>query len=148
MKPISGTYLSQVNRRVEALRVSQDKTHVRGGWIRYMRQALGLTMQELARLVALPASNIAQAEKREVEDKITLGMLRKLAHAMECELVYSFIPKKDITTLIRDKATEKARRTLQSADHHMKLEDQKVVGDEEERIARLAQKFIEKGDIW
>lgn len=142
------TSLSQIDRRIEALRSVKEKAQVRGGWIKYMRQALGLTMQELATLVKLPASNIAQAQKREVEGKISLELLNKFAQAMDCEVVYSFVPKKDIRTFIHDKAMEKARSTLQNADLHMKLEDQKVSGAEDERIARLAKKFIEKGDIW
>jgi hypothetical protein len=50
--------------------------------------------------------------------------------------------------MIHDKAFEKAAKALNIADLHMKLEDQKVSGDEKERIERLAKKFIEKGDIW
>jgi predicted DNA-binding mobile mystery protein A len=142
------TSLTQIDRRIEALRSVKEKANVRGGWIKYMRQALGLTLQELATLVSLPASNISQAEKREVEGKISLELLRKLANAMDCDVVYSFVPKKDIRTFINDKAMEKARATLLNADLHMKLEDQKVTGPEDERIARLAKKFIEKGDIW
>jgi hypothetical protein len=67
---------------------------------------------------------------------------------MDCELVYAFIPKKDLKALIHDKAFEKAKKTLNIADFHMKLENQKVSGDEKERIERLAKKFLEKGDIW
>lgn len=142
------TSLAQIDRRIEAIRSTMDKTSVRGGWIKYMRQALGLTMQELAQRVGLAASNIAQAEKREAEGKITLELLRKIAQAMECEVVYSIVPKKDIHTFIHDKAQEKARALLMNADLHMKLEDQKVTVSENERIDRLAKKFIEKGDIW
>ncbi len=145
---LNETHLSQVDRRTEALRSTKDQAQVRGGWIRYMRVALGLTMQELAHRLALPASNIAQAEKRECAGAITLATLQKIAHAMECELVYSFVPNKDIRTLINDKAMEKARHSLRNADVHMGLENQSFVGDEEERVKRLAKKFIEKGDIW
>ena len=54
----------------------------------------------------------------------------------------------EMKTLIHDKAFEKARKILGLADLHMKLENQKVTGDEKERIERLAKTFIEKGDIW
>ncbi len=144
----SETTLSQVDRRLEGLRSTQDKATIRGGWIKYMRKVLGLTMQDLAALVSLPASNIAQAEKREIENKITLELLRRLANAMDCDVVYSFVPRKNINTLIYDKAIAKARKLLENADHHMKLEDQKVATSIEERIERLAKKFIDNGDIW
>jgi predicted DNA-binding mobile mystery protein A len=145
---LNETSLGQIDRRIEALRATKDLANIRGGWIKFMRQALGLTLQDLAKLVSLTPANIAQAEKREVEEKVSLSTLKKLAEAMDCDLVYSFVPKKSIRTFINDKALEKARKTLGIADLHMKLEDQKVTGDEDERVARLARKFIEKGEIW
>ena len=145
---LNETALNQINRRLEALRNVKDKAFVRNGWINYMRTALGLTLSELGTLVSLSTASIAQAERREVEGQVSLSTLKKMAHAMDCELIYAFVPKKDIKTMVHDQAFEKARKTLGIADLHMKLEDQKVEGDEEERIERLAKKFIEKGDIW
>lgn len=140
--------MAQVSRRIEELRKSKDVASVRSGWISYMRKALGLTLNELAKIVGLSLPTVAQAEKREVEGKITIATLRKLAEAMECDLVYSFVPKKELKTFIHDKAREKATKSLMDADLHMKLENQKVDGAMEERIERLARKLIERGDIW
>lgn len=150
MKPsyLNETAFAQINRRLEELRSVKTKSTVREGWIKYMRTALGLTLSELAKLTSLSTSSVAQAEQREMEGQVSLATLNKMAEAMDCELIYSFIPKKDMKTLIHDRAFEKARKALGIADLHMKLEDQKVEGDENERIERLAKKFIEKGDIW
>ena len=49
---------------------------------------------------------------------------------------------------IKKKAHEKAREILNRADTHMALEDQKVRGDLNQRIERLAKKLLEKGDVW
>ncbi len=140
--------LSQIERRLDSLRAVKDKAQVKDGWIKFMRNALGLTLNDLSKLVSLSRIRIIQAERREIEGKVTIATLKKMAEAMDCDLVYAFVPKKDIKTTIYDKAFEKARKTLGLADLHMKLEDQKVEGDEKERIERLAKKFIEKGDIW
>lgn len=150
MKPLflNATAFAQIQRRLEELRAVKDKTIIREGWIQYMRTALGLTLSELGKLAGVSTASVAQAERREVEGQVSLTTLKKMAEAMECELVYAFVPKKDMKTLIHDKAFEKAQKTLGLADLHMKLENQKVEGNERERIERLAQKFIEKGDIW
>jgi predicted DNA-binding mobile mystery protein A len=150
MKPLflNETAFSQINRRIESIRLLRDKTTVREGWIKYIRTALGLTLSELAKLTSLSTASVAQAERRECEGQVTLSTLKKMAEAMDCELVYAFVPKKDLKTMIHDKAFEKARKVLNLADLHMKLENQKVDGDENERIERLAKKLIEKGDIW
>jgi predicted DNA-binding mobile mystery protein A len=113
-----------------------------------MRHALGITLKDLSNLLSITPANVAQAEKREIEGKVSISTLRKMAEAMECELVYSFVPKKEIRMLIHDKAFDKALKTLRHADLHMKLENQKVTVDENERAERLAKKLIEKGDIW
>lgn len=150
MKPLflNETTLAQMTRRFEGLRAMRDKTQVREGWINFMRTTLGLTLSDLGKLASLSTGSVAQAERREIEGQVSLSTLKKMAEAMECDLVYAFIPKKEIKTMIHDKAMEKARKTLSIADHHMKLENQNVIGDEEERVERLAKKFIEKGDIW
>lgn len=150
MKPLflNETAFAQVIRRVESLRAIKEKVYVRDGWINYMRMTLGLTLNELAKRASLSKASVAQAERREVDGQVSLSTLTKMAEAMDCELVYAFVPKKDLKTLIHEKAYEKAKKTLNLADLHMKLENQKVSGDETERIERLAKKFIEKGDIW
>ena len=67
---------------------------------------------------------------------------------MDCEFVYAFIPKKEIKQIIKDRAYSKARKMLERAEVHMSLEDQKVKQDFNERLERLANKFIESGDVW
>lgn len=150
MKPtfLNETTFAQINRRLESIRAVKEKAAVREGWIKYMRNAFGLTIAELAKLLSIAPVTLAKTEKREIEGHVTLATLKRIAEAMDCELVYGFVPKKEMKTLIHEKAFEKARKTLGIADLHMKLEDQKVQGDEMERIERLAKKFIEKGDIW
>lgn len=138
----------QINRRLEELRINKDKSNIRGGWINYIRTALGMSLETLARLSDSSKSAIHQAEQREVEGKVTISTLKKYAEAMDCDLVYFFAPKDNLETLIKNKAYEKARRSLLSADLHMKLEDQKIEGDIKKQIDRLALKLIEDGEIW
>lgn len=145
---IDETILNQIERRIEAVRSIKDKTLVREGWIKYMRNALGLTQTKLASLVNLNSANIMQAEKRESEGNVSIATLKKMAQAMECEFVYAFVPKKKITEIIHDKAYDKAKKSLINADLHMKLENQGVEGEMDEKVERLAKKLIQKGDIW
>lgn len=150
MKPLflNETAFNQINRRLESIRDIKEKASVRDGWIKYMRSALGLTLSDLGKLASLSPASVAQAERREVEGQVSMSTLKKMAEAMDCELVYAIVPKKEIKSLIHDRALEKARKSLSIADLHMKLENQEVEGNKDERIERLAKKFIEKGDIW
>lgn len=134
-------------RRKELLK-AMSSMKVKPGWIKYTRSVLGMTLKELAKLAGLSLPTVAQAERRESEGKITIDTLQKLAHAMECEFAYAFIPKDDIPDLLHKKAIEKARQTILKADTHMSLEDQKVTEDLQFRIETLAEKLLEKGKIW
>lgn len=125
-----------------------ESMKVNPGWIKYMRSVLGMTLKDLANLTQLSLPTVAQIEKREAQGKVTLETLAKMAEAMECELVYAFVPKENLTDLIEKKAFEKATESLANADTHMSLEDQKVKGELESRIERVAQKLIEKGKVW
>lgn len=140
--------LEQVSRRINAIREVSDQFFVRPGWIHYMRSALGMSLKVLAQKTNKSISTVAQLEKREEGGKITLESLEKIAHAMDCQLIYAFVPKDDLKTYLEEKALEKATRILLKADVHMQLEDQKVNTKMQERIQRLAQEFLDKGDIW
>jgi predicted Holliday junction resolvase-like endonuclease len=74
--------------------------------------------------------------------------MRKIAAAMECEFVYALVPKQDLRTFLEKKASAKATRIVREADVHMTLEDQKVTEDIKDRIDRIANDLLSKGDIW
>ena|SRR6185369_5815153 len=135
--------LKQIERRFENSNWSSQ-----AGWIRQMRHALGMTLSKLGTNCGVSTSTIAQAEHRESEGKVTLETLRRAAEAMNCEFTYAFVPKSSMSEFVHRRAYEKAKRILQKADLHMSLEDQKVVGDIEERIERLAKKLVDEGKVW
>lgn len=119
-----------------------------GGWIREVRKALGMTLGKLGKICGLAPSTIAQAEHRELEGKVTVETLKKAAEAMNCEFIYTFVPKSDLNAFIENAAYEKAKRIVTNADLHMTLEDQKVKVDLELKIQRLKQKLISEGKVW
>ena len=139
---------NQLNRRISSLRSVQSQATVHPGWIRFMRQSLQMTLKQLAEKAHLSLPTIAQAERGEAAGKTSLATLKTMAHAMDCELMYAFVPKKDVSELIENAAFEKAKKILSQADVHMTLEDQQVTLSFEERVNQLAKKLLEKGDVW
>jgi predicted DNA-binding mobile mystery protein A len=146
--PNTSLMLTQVDRRLKKLRAAMKESRVKPGWIHYMRQALGMTLKTLAHRTGGSIATVAQAERGEAKGKITLETLKKMAKAMDCEFVYAFIPQSSVQEILKEQAQNKARLLLQQADTHMSLEDQRVEQDLKERIERLAQTFLNKGDIW
>lgn len=138
--------LKHIQKRAEYIRPALIQPQK--GWIHEMREALGLTLAKLGNLCGVATPTIAQAERRELEGKLTVETLRKAAEAMNCEFTYMFVPKSDMHEFINQKAYLKAQRILNIADLHMSLEDQKVKGDLEARIIRLQKKLIAEGKVW
>lgn len=138
--------LKQIENRFRGFDVNLFKAEQ--GWIRQMREALGMTLAKLGKVCGVSTPTIAQAERREVNGKVTVETLKTAAEAMNCEFIYMFVPKSEMKVFIEEKAYEKAKRILLSADLHMSLEDQKVKGDLEPRIQRLKRKLIEEGNVW
>ena len=54
---------------------------------------MGVSYAELGERLQASRSLAAQQEKAEVEDRITLKSLRACADALNCDLVYAFVPR-------------------------------------------------------
>lgn len=148
MKPKDLIAQTQLDRRSKALRELIAETQVRPGWIAYVRKVLGISLSKLAERAGVSKSTAAQAERREAEGKLTLDTLKKMARAMECDFVYAFVLRRDVKAILNDQAKKKAKEILQRSDTHMLLEDQRVETSTKERLERIAERLLKKGDIW
>lgn len=98
----------------------------RAGWIRVMREALGMNGRQLAERLGVTQSAVTQLEQSEQKDTITLERLRGAAEAMGCVLVYGFVPVESLEASVRSRATEVADARLGRVEQLMRLEDQVV----------------------
>jgi predicted DNA-binding mobile mystery protein A len=128
----SRTHLDQ--RLSEFGPVARYKPPVRG-WIKAIREALGMTTEQLARRLQVKQPSVVQLEQSEGRGSIELATLRRVADALDCTLVYAFVPKKPLEETVRARARNFIRRRRVPIEHSMLLEDQKVQGIVEE--ARL-----------
>ena len=95
------------------------------GWIKAVRLALGMSLQQLANRIAITKQSVQEMEQREKEGSISLKSLRETAHALDMELVYGFVPKDGtLDALINRKSIELATRIVSRTSTTMKLEDQ------------------------
>lgn len=116
--------LSQLDRYLSDLRSLPPRPA--GGWIAAIREALGLTLEQVGQLVRVPRQNVQKFERAEADDRITLVTLRRVAEAMGCNLVYAFVPKSGTFAELAERPTrESATRDVKQVVHTMALEDQK-----------------------
>jgi enoyl-CoA hydratase/carnithine racemase len=89
-------------------------------------------------------SLVAQQEKAEAEDRITLRSLRAYADALDCDLVYAFVPRADsLQELAAARARAAAELNVLGVEHTMALEGQ-ASGNLEQAIEAEAQRLAGK----
>lgn len=129
--------IKNLDKRFAAIREARIATPPRG-WLRAIREALGLSTRQLAERMGAAPSRVTTLEKAEVTGGTTLRSLREAAEAMDCALVYAIVPKTTLEAIRRERAAAIAERELSSLHHTMRLENQAVGRDElEEERQRL-----------
>jgi predicted DNA-binding mobile mystery protein A len=114
------------------------------GWIRAIREALGMTTAQLAKRLNIAQPSAVGLEKAEASKSISLETLERAARALDCTLVYVLVPRKPLEQIVQERAHERARARLRTISHSMTLEDQRVrEEDEREQLERLVQKLLE-----
>lgn len=118
------------------------------GWIRAIRDAIGMTGAQLGRRLGVTAQGIAGLERSEANGKIQLNTLRRASEAMDCVLVYALVPKTSLTDMVDRRARELALAALRRVSHSMALEDQKVDRDLDERVQTYIEAALRDRGLW
>jgi len=141
----------QLDKRLNSLRDSEIFTRPSRGWVKAIREALGMTTSQLAKRLGVVQSRVVAIEQAEAKGTITLNSLEKAANALDCRLVYTLIPRKPLNELVAERAERLAEKRLKSTSHSMALEAQGVdTEDEQEQLKRMIQSLIDKGgsELW
>lgn len=130
-----------LDRRLAPLRDRADLTRPPKGWVRAIRDALGMTTRQLGARLDRAHTSVVVLEKHEAADAISLGQLRKAAEALDCTLVYALVPNKSLDEILRERAAKVAERELASVNHTMALENQ---GVDRQSLAAERERLIEE----
>ncbi|MBF0367789.1 MAG: mobile mystery protein A [Oligoflexia bacterium] len=139
---------SQASRKLEELREFSKTSKGVKSWIKYIRVALGMSTTQLADRLDLSQSNISESERQEVEGTLTIKKLKRMAVAMNCDLVYAFIPREKLEELIYKQAKSKVLKTMKQAETQMALENQSVFIEASERLPDLIEEKIYSKYLW
>ena len=134
--------LEQVQASVAAYSDLSSRRPPPRGWLKTIRESLGLTERQQADRLGITGSTLHKSESAEAEERITLGQLRKLADGLDCELIYALVPRKPLTQVVEDRARSIALQEVSGVAHTMSLEDQRPATDRlrkqvEQRTAEL-----------
>ena len=114
------------------------------GWIRAIRDALGMSAKQLAGRTGMTQQRIAVVEKGEFSGAVTLKTMRRVADGLDCVFVYGFVPKTDLETTLRKQAGQVASKRLSQVSQTMGLEDQALSEEENRKVfEETVEKLIE-----
>jgi predicted DNA-binding mobile mystery protein A len=145
----------QLDKQLNPLQSFARAPRPRKGWIREVRDALGMTARQLAQRLGISQPLVAKFERSEGAETISLKSLRTVAEARDCTLVYAFVPNDSLETTLTQQAERRAAELLQRIEHTMRLEAQGRLTEEidierqelaQEMIRTLSRELWEKAE--
>ena len=115
-----------------------------GDQIRQIREALGMTQQQLAERCQLHQSVIAEIESGKRKD-LCLSTVKKLAMGLNCQTLIQIVPQKEIAQILDERSTDIAQKIVgmssSSAAIEMQRPNQNIVN---EQINEIKKDLLEK----
>ena len=120
------------------------------GWLRSIRDAIGMTAQQYASRRGVASQSMEDLEKSEAAGTITINSLRRAAEALDCQLVYAILPATGgLEQMVASRAREIALSALKRINQTMLLEDQALPPESlEAQIADYIESHVRDGDLW
>ena len=106
------------------------------GWIKTIREALGMTSNDLASRVGVNQSRIIHMEQSEAEGNIKISTIRRVADALEMDFAYAFVPRTSLNEMVRQQAKKIALKKIDRLNHTMRLEMQELSMEEKEKALK------------
>jgi predicted DNA-binding mobile mystery protein A len=130
----------QLDRRIAPLIGSHLLDRPGEGWLKYIREILGMTQAQLATRLGIKPQSLQRIEKAEADGAVTLKTMRRVAKQLGCRVEYTLIPESgSFVELLRRRAARLAKHQVRDVASSMDLEEQ---GLSHEELARLRDDLI------
>ena len=141
--------------RIKLVRKQLDKTLLKfrsilgisipqKGWIRAIRDSLGMSGMQLADRLGVTQQRVSEIERDELTGSVTLKSMRKVADCLDCVFVYAFVPRTSLEHTVHDRAKQVAEERLKRASQSMLLEGQELNEEDElDALSDMIEEMIE-----
>jgi predicted DNA-binding mobile mystery protein A len=120
----------------------------RSGWIRAIRESLGMSLADLASRIGVSHQAVSMLEQSERDGQIRLDSLRRAADAMNCDLVYLLIPRNSLEDTVRAQVDELVRAHTSAVSHSMDLEMQHVDAFDDDAVEEARAQLLGSRRLW
>ncbi len=119
------------------------------GWVRAVRDALGMTTRQLASRMGVSQPSVVKLEQSEANGTVQLATLRRAADALNCDLVYALVPREgSLEQTVLTQARHRATSLVDAVDRSMELEDQAVDDPTASARNRVAVQLAASRRLW
>ena len=100
--------LAELDRQFCDFAKLQRSATPRCGWAKTVRLALGMSSNALGERLGVTAQGARKLEQAEANGTITLNTLARLAHGLDCEVHYMFVPRTSLVEQVLRRTHEVA----------------------------------------
>ncbi len=139
-----------LDRRLPQLRdARRTTTSPHGGWVRAIREALGMSAANLADRMGTVETSVLSLERNEVARKARLDTLERAADALNCDLLFALVPRQSLEEMVEQRAQARAAAMLGVVGHSMLLEDQQVSSAAtQDQLQEQTARLRERRGLW
>jgi predicted DNA-binding mobile mystery protein A len=114
------------------------------GWIRAVRDSLGMNGRQLADRLNVTRQRASMIEKDELGGSATLKTMRRVAESLDCVFVYALVPRESLEHTLHEQARLVVNKQLARVSHTMMLENQELSDSDQEQARNdLVKELIE-----
>jgi predicted DNA-binding mobile mystery protein A len=137
--------LEQIDKKLEQFKVLLGVQRPKRGWVSTIRKALGMSGKQLGKRIGVSQPRIAEIEKKEIDNTLTLKTMQQVAEGLGCEFVYAFVPRVSIKETLVKRAEDITASQTDNASVTMNLEAQGLSLAEVKLIRKkTVQELVEK----
>ena len=129
MRRQARTTLDSRFRQLRNERLSDLVSRPRDGWVRAIRESLGMSAADLAARMGVVESTVQRLESGEKAGTTQLDTLQRAADALDCDLVYALVPRQALADQVDQQARVRALALMSTVEHTMALESQQAPAD-------------------
>lgn len=135
MKPEHKTIIrEQLETTLNPISKAAKNRRPQKGWLRAIREALGMSSKQLANRLGVKPPRITVLENSEISGTVTIKKMQEAANALECDFFYALIPRKKLSDIVRGQAENLAKTRIRSVSHSMLLESQQLSSSEQKKV--------------
>ncbi len=121
----------QLDKALASLKAANTQVPVKG-WIRAIREALGMSGKQLAQRLGVSQPRIPRLEQDELIGSVTIKTMQQVAEALNCTFVYALVPRTSLEDTVQSQARLVAQERIERVAHSMLLEAQSLSAEEQQ----------------